>query len=281
MGTIILGYDVESASQDTSGFLEGAQALHQKHDVPWSIYVTGKTVDVCTDDLLRIKDDPLLSIGQHTYNHVLLKSIFMRPRDGKPIHGDGYEFFKQGASLETIREEIGRTQTLMQDKLGVDCRGLTGPWNYYRGLADRPDILQVLRDNGIQYCRCFGRDFRDCQPTPLREQPFFYELQGFPEILELGLQGYQDDFYWDRFDDRHYGDTYEDYLRGALLKVVENDWVWNVCSHDHATPTADVFRETKGAWLEDFIVYAKDHGARFISPETLYNEMWSGDIATG
>ena len=43
-GSVIFGYDVESASDATKGFLQGAQQLHQKHNVPWTIYVTGQTL---------------------------------------------------------------------------------------------------------------------------------------------------------------------------------------------------------------------------------------------
>lgn len=70
---------------------------------------------------------------------------------------------------------------------------------------------------GRTYCRSYRtKTFSGSAPTPattpFTEQPFFYGDQGYPDILELGVQGYQDDFYWDRFDDRRHGDTYDDYL---------------------------------------------------------------------
>ena len=43
---------------------------------------------------------------------------------------------------------------------------------------------QILQDNGIRWARTYGRDYRDCQPTPFTVQPFFYADQGFPDILE-------------------------------------------------------------------------------------------------
>ena len=217
-GSIIFGYDVESASEATKGFLQGAQQLHQKHNVPWTIYVTGQTLSARAEDIRAVMDEPLLSIGQHTFNHVLLKSIYMRPDDGKPVHGSLPNFFHQGGTLEQIQQEIHSTQNLIIDLLKIECRGLTGPWGYYRGLVDRPDILQILSDNGIKWIRTNARDYRDCQPTPFSEQPFFYTDQGFSEILELGVQGYQDDFYWDRFDDRRFGDSYQDYIFAMLEK---------------------------------------------------------------
>ena len=271
-GTIVLGYDVETASQSTAGFLAGAQLLHEKHDVPWSIYLTGVTLEKQADTIRRVSGDPLLSIGQHTYNHLLLKSVYMTPGDGKPVHNSFPNLFKPGGALEEIRVEIEKTQRLFSEQLGFPCRGLTGPWGYYRGLADRPDILQILQDNGIQWTRTYARDARDCQPTPFEVQPFFYADQGFPEILELGVQGYQDDFYWERFDDRRHGDTYQDYLFATLEEVAQNNWVWNVCSHDHGTQDQETFFQTKGQWLEDLILRAKDLGIRFVSPPELYAE---------
>jgi hypothetical protein len=91
------------------------------------------------------------------------------------------------------------------------------------------------------------------------------------------VQGYQDDSYWERFDDRRHGEAYQDYLFATLQEVAGHDWVWNLCSHDHGTPTAEAFFETKGRWLEDLLVRAKDLGIRFLSPEQLYEEMGGQD----
>ena len=271
-GTMVFGYDIETASENTVGFLEGATEMHEKHGVPWTIYLTGQTVEQCTDAIRKCMQSPLVTVAQHTYSHVLLKSVYMTPGDGKPVHGAEPNFFKEGGSLDQIREEISKAQGIIKDLLQVDCRGLTGPWCYYRGLVDRPDILQILQDNGIRWIRTNARDYRDCQPTPFTEQPFFYADQGFPEILELGVQGYQDDFYWERFDDRSHGETYQDYLFAMVDETAKNGWVWNLCSHDHRTPTKQEFwRERK--WIADLIVRARDAGLRFASPPEIYNQL--------
>ena len=271
-GTMVFGYDIETASENTVGFLEGATEMHEKHGVPWTIYLTGQTVEQCTDAIRKCMQSPLVTVAQHTYSHVLLKSVYMTPGDGKPVHGAEPNFFKEGGSLDQIRQEISKAQGIIKDLLQVDCRGLTGPWCYYRGLVDRPDILQILQDNGIRWIRTNARDYRDCQPTPFTEQPFFYADQGFPEILELGVQGYQDDFYWERFDDRSHGETYQDYLFAMVDETAKNGWVWNLCSHDHRTPTKQEFlRERK--WIADLIVRARDAGLRFASPPEIYNQL--------
>ena len=272
-GTLILGYDVETASESTAGFLRGARALHERFSAPWTIYLTGQTLERRLRDVQEVASDPLLTIAQHTYSHILLRSVHMRPGDGKPIHGEESEFHKQGASLPQIRDELEKTQALMRDLLGLECRGLTGPWAYHQGLAPRPDILQVVYESGIRWVRTNGRDSRGCNPTPFSEQPFFYDEQGYPDILELGVQGYQDDFYWERFDDRRHGSTYPDYLLATLEEVSRHDWVWNVCSHDHGTPTKEAFDATKAVWLGPLIARAKELGIRMVSPEELYSEM--------
>ena len=58
-----------------------------------------------------------------------------------------------------------------------------------------------------------------------------------------------------------------------LQKVSKKNWIFNICSHDHGTPTKEVFLKTKGKWLRDFLVRAKDLGLRFLSPDKLYEEM--------
>jgi peptidoglycan/xylan/chitin deacetylase (PgdA/CDA1 family) len=279
-GTIICGYDVESASDSTNGFLQGAEFLHNELNIPWTIYLTGKTVEKCGNEIRKMAGNPLLTIAQHTYSHMLLKSVYMTPQDGKPVHGSQPNFFIKGGSLPEIHEEITKTQNLISDVLGVECHGLTGPWGYYRGLVDRPDILQILEDNGIRWIRTNARDCYDCQPTPFTEQPFFYFDQGYPEILELGVQGYQDDYYWERFDDRRHGSSYQDYLVAMLQEVSKKQLIWNICSHDHGTPTKEVFDRSKGKWLRDFLVRAKDLGIRFMSPAKLYEEMKKPNHAT-
>ena len=279
-GTLVFGYDVEMASQDSVGFLDGAGEVHERFGVPWTIYLTGETVEKCTDAIRACMRSPLVTVAQHTYSHVLLKSVYMTPGDGRPVHGAAPNFFKAGGTLEQIGAEISNAQRVIKELLEVDCQGLTGPWGYYRGLVDRPDILQILRDNGIRWVRTNARDYRDCQPTPFSEQPFFFRDQGFPEILELGIQGYQDRFYWDRFDDRSHGDSYQDYLFAMVEETARNGWIWNLCSHDHGTATKREFAERCG-WIADLIVRAREAGLRFAAAPEIYADLNAGAPVDG
>ena len=52
---------------------------------------------------------------------------------------------------------------------------------------DLTDLLEIVHKHGFRAIRSWGRDEKDCQPTPLELKPFFYEAQGFPDILECFL----------------------------------------------------------------------------------------------
>ena len=272
-GTILVCYDVETASRHTLGFFDGAIAMHEQFDIPCTMFLTGTTMEACGDACQAADQHPLVSLGQHTYSHVLLKTIFMQPGDGKPCsHTDGLTFCNEGSDLETIRFDVTRAQQLFEKLFGRPCRGLTAPWGAYRGLLDRPDILRVLDEIGLTWIRSYARDHRDCQPTPFEVQPLFYKDQGLDDFLEIPVQGYQDDFYWERFDDRSHGPDYADYLCWAIDHVVANDLVWCVNSHDHDTETADAFEANKGVWLRAVLAKARSAGVRFMTCEALYQE---------
>ena len=273
-GTILVCYDVETASQSTLGFFDGAIAMHEQLDIPCTMFLTGTTMEAYGDACQAADQHPLIWLGQHTYNHVLLKTVYMQPGDGKPCsHTDGdATFLIEGSDLETIESDVVRAQQLYEKLFGRACHGMTAPWGYYRGLLDRPDILRVLDEIGLTWIRSYARDYRDCQPTPFEIQPFFYEDQGFGDFMEIPVQGYQDDFYWDRFDDRSHGPNYADYLAWAIEHVVANDFVWCLSSHDHATETAEAFEAIKGVWLRAALKKAMSVGARFTTCEALYQE---------
>ena len=61
-----MGYDVEAVSESTLGFLSGAQEFHRSFGLPWTKYLTDKTVEVCTDGICLFVDDLLLAVGQDT-----------------------------------------------------------------------------------------------------------------------------------------------------------------------------------------------------------------------
>jgi peptidoglycan/xylan/chitin deacetylase (PgdA/CDA1 family) len=231
VGTFLLGYDVEHQDPHvTRPFLKRAAQLHREYGVPATLFVLGETLERNTDALAELVDDPLFDIQQHTYSHTPLKTLVQQNARGTELI--------LGGSLERTREEVSRTSALLAERLGVRCMGLTGPYTYYRGLADRPDILQVLDECGIRFLRTYGRNQHDWQPVPFDVQPFWYSLQGFPEILEYGIQGWADCLLREQLGwDDHDGYLLE--LRRNLDLITERDLVWSYLQHDWSSLRGD------------------------------------------
>ena len=270
-GTIILGVDVESASAASRGYAEYGTEMFHALGVPVTYYLTGQVLEMHPKVFAALENDDLVDLQCHTYDHLLLKTVFMDLPEGIKGHDDKRHFMARGATLEQIDADLGRCVGLFEEVLGRKPRGFTGPWGYYRGLQDRPDILEIVHRHGLRHLRTFARDERDCQPVPVEWQPFFYETQGFGDVLELFVHDYQDDFYWQMFARPKPGDTYEQHLRSVARRVADADLVWSADSHDHGCETREGF-EKKGRWLRDFIAYAKDIGVRFVSAEAFYSE---------
>ncbi|UCH36262.1 MAG: polysaccharide deacetylase family protein [Armatimonadota bacterium] len=274
-GTILLGIDVESASDDSRGYAEYATEMYHDLSVPVTYYVTGRVLEMHPQVFAALEHDPLIDLQCHTYDHILLKTVFMDLPPGIAGHDDKRQYLRRGVTLEETDADLVRCGRVFQDVLGREPRGLTGPWGYYRGLQDRPDILEIVHRHGFRHLRTFARNEHDCQPVPLDWQPFFYETQGFDDVLEILVHDYQDDFYWRMFARPGPDDTYQAHLRTVARRVAQDDLVWSACSHDHGCATRQSF-EHKSTWLRDFITYAKDTGIRFTTADRYYEEALAG-----
>ncbi len=261
--TLLIGYDVESPEPDiTRAFLKKLLEVHTKYDVPWTMFVVGRTLEGSVDAFKEVAESPLADIQQHTYSHMLLKTVVIENEDGVNI-------FRSG-TLEQIEEEVRKTNELLKLHLNIDCIGLTGPYCYYRGLADRLDILEILHQNGIRFTRTYGRNEHDWQPVSFDIQPFYYEPQGFPDILEFPIQGWQDvswreKYGWDKIDE------YIASLKDNIDYVVEKKLTYSYATHDWSSirnnPDMDIIRA--------LIEYAQERGVRITSYKEYYEEMES------
>lgn len=231
-GTFLIGYDVESGNPDvTRPFLRRAQQIHEATGVPATFFLCGRTVERNVEALRPLAAHPLFDFQQHTYNHVLLKSVCIEDPQ------EGTRFFRAG-TLEQIRDEVRRTTVLLREACGVDCAGLTGPYAYYRGLTDRPDILEILWEEGIRFTRTWGRNEHDWQPVPLEVQPFYYELQGLPGMLEVPIHGWQDislrkTVGWANHQ------AFLDGVYPYMERAAEEGLVFSYCTHDHSSTRDD------------------------------------------
>ena len=148
---------------------------------------------------------------QHTFSHVPFKDIVYSPAPG--LVGT-----IPASPAPALAEELAFTSRLIRDHLGGECVGLRTPFGYYRGLRDRPDLLEIVRGAGLRYVTSWGRNQENANPTPW-VQPFDYAEEGYPDILELPFQFWLDVVWFDRhgYDT---GPAFLEALKGALRAYI-------------------------------------------------------------
>jgi len=264
MATLLIGYDVEHMDANsgiTHKFLEVAPKLHRELEAPCTFFVCGRTLEANLNRFKKVfaEYSDMIDFQQHTYSHVLLKTVFRENQDGVTV-------FK-GGTLEKIREEVAKSSALLKGALEIDCIGITGPYGYYRGLADRPDILDILHELGIRFTRTYARNEQDWQPVPFEIQPFWYQAQGFPDIFEFPVQGWQDCILRGKlgWKDR---DGYLNYLKSSLEYIAEHNLVWGYATHDWSSITED-----SEMWItRNMIEYAQKLGIKLTNYAQYYYE---------
>ena len=272
MARILIGYDVEIRGPwkkafsrnpvSTALFLEAAKKLHEELSLPCTFFICGATLEENLPIFRALVGHPLIELAQHTYSHILLKTIVIEKEGTTDLH--------LGASLEQIKEEVNRTQEIFRQELGMECRGLTGPWGYYRGLKDRPDILEILAEAGIKFLRTDARNEKDYQPVPFENQPYFYALQGFPDLLEFPVQGWQDTYLrencgWDNI----VGFIRE--IKKGVDYIARGDLIWDYCQHDWTS----IVNDPQMSIIRELAVYAQERGVKFDQYSSVYEEFIS------
>ena len=275
-GTMLLGYDVESQEKregTTERFLERARELHNRLNVPATLFIVGRTLEQNVAEFQSIAQDPLFDLQQHTYSHQLLKTVHID--DGKTVR------VVLGVSPQKARSEVHKAGELLKDHLGVDCMGLTGPWTYYRGLRDRPELVEMVWNEGIRFVRTDGRNEKDWHPVSLDLQPYWYDEFEFwrprnektapsamPAVLEIPTHGWhdcvirEDVLGWEDLD------GWVESMKPYIDRAAAEDLVFSYCQHDHSSIREDP--EMSGT--ERYIEYALEKGLRFKTCKAYYEE---------
>ena len=266
MATFLLGYDVEhNAPAVTRHFLATARRVHEDLNAPCSLFIVGRTLRQSPDAFRALLDHPLFDLQQHTETHLLLKTVYQE-------NADGVQVFR-GGSPEEVRADVAAAQATFAEFLGFRPIGLTGPYNYYRGLCDRPDLVQIVYDEGIRFLRTWGRDAHDWQPVPYFA-PFPLTALGFPDVWEFGVHGWQDvlrrrELGWENLD------GYFARMCDDIDRVVAADGVFSYCQHDW-TSTRD---DPDMTLTRRILQYAHDRGMRIAAYAPLYAELSSAVVA--
>lgn len=177
-GILLLGYDTEYV-EDPEYSLRAVKAItevHMKHSAPATFFIVGKLLEVKGEDFEKVLDKDLFDIQSHTYSHQILKD---------------HKMVGKRPGLEVIDFEIKRAKELIKSTFGREAIGLRGPVGYYQGLQGQREVLEIIWKNGIRFVSTDGCGIYDTFPAPFN-QPYWYENNGFPGILEIPSQGWHE-----------------------------------------------------------------------------------------
>jgi peptidoglycan/xylan/chitin deacetylase (PgdA/CDA1 family) len=287
LATLLIGYDTESAAvgeglarfvgpdvphyyaaldpDTTRRGVALLAALHEELEAPCTFFVCGRTLLHALDAFEPLAASPLFDIQQHTYSHVVFRDV---------------RYLAEGAEQEAVlpetpqvalREELRFTSELIHKYLGRECVGLRTPFGYYGGLRGRPDLLEIVHETGHRFVTSWGRNEKNGNPTPW-VQPFAYEEEGFPDLLEIPFQFWLDGIW---FDVNGYGEgrAFRRALEGAVDEIAEQDLVFATAFHEWVAVEAN---EEGTGWIRGLIERARKRGVEI----TTYADYWARSAAT-
>jgi peptidoglycan/xylan/chitin deacetylase (PgdA/CDA1 family) len=259
-GTMCIGYDVEAGNPKTTRlFLDAMVKVHESRGAPCTHFIRGQTLEKNARQIKELAGNPLFDLQQHTYSHLIFKRI-------EADTGKTHEVYGNDEPIEAIKADVEKANLIFRKKLGFSPAGLTTPYAFYRGLLDRPDILKALHDAGVRFLRSWGRNEKGYTPVPLDVQPFFYDGQGFPDMLECPVNGWQDciwrtDNGWKaRWDQAFIADLDQVASRGDYIALCQHDW-------------SSIQEDPEMAMTAAIIDHARGAGVRIVSYKTFYEEM--------
>ncbi len=226
---VLIGYLAVSPQAERPGvlspFLMRVAQLHREREFPFTLFVRGKLIEPLQADFQRVRDlcGELVDFEQAAWDGRPLKTVCRENHRGVKVVPAG--------DVEACMAGIARTMDAMDRVLGERPPGLAAPLGYYRGLSDRPDLLYRLHALGVRFVRSWTRNARDWSPVPFETQPFFYEPQGFAEMLEIPGQG---EFAIEECEAglRRNGERFLHHVQKDLDYVTAKKLTWSLVQHD-------------------------------------------------
>jgi len=170
----IAAYDTESPA--CLGACRKIVAMHRRHEMPATFFITGKTLEADAAEYRDLLGDPLFEVASHTYSHGILRE---------------HPFCGQAVSAQQARDEVILGKAAVEKVFERPCAGLRPGCGFSDGLRGAPDLVQLVRRAGFRYVSslAWGPDYS--MPAPLT-QPFSYARQDAPDLWELPGHGWHD-----------------------------------------------------------------------------------------
>ena len=163
----LAGYDTEQPL-----CVEAVRALvgiHRRMRIPATFFLVGILVEHNQKELRDLLSDDLFEIASHTYTHCHLESV----------------------SPDTVRDQLRRTQGLLQEVFGCSPLGFRTPGGLVRGYREDPERLAVFVEMGFEYVSSQGWGVGRTMPAPIVPS-YSYAIQGFPQLVEIPFHGWHE-----------------------------------------------------------------------------------------
>jgi hypothetical protein len=112
-------------------------------------FAVGRTLEQEDVDWLKDLARAGHPIGNHTYDHVNIKAT--KPQDIQYRFQRCPWLIEGKKPAEVIEDNIRLTTTALKTRLGVPPTGFRTPGGFNNGLADRPDLQQMLAGQGFRW----------------------------------------------------------------------------------------------------------------------------------
>ena len=148
-GMMEWNYEKGNLNQPTKDYVREACRRVKAKGGALHCFVLGCTFEQKNIDWLREIVAEGHPISNHTYDHVMVTA--RRKKDLQYRYRRAPWLIHGKTVREVIVENLRMTNMAMKRRLGVESVGFRTPYGFPDGLADRPDVQQLLLDEGFQW----------------------------------------------------------------------------------------------------------------------------------
>jgi peptidoglycan/xylan/chitin deacetylase (PgdA/CDA1 family) len=142
-------YEKGNLNAETKKYALEACRRVKRHGGVLHCFVVGRVLEQENVDWLKEIIQAGHPLGNHTYDHVNVSAT--KPEDIQFRFRRAPWLIQGQTPQQVIAENIRLTTVAMKQRLGVDPAGFRTPGGFANGLADRPDIQQMVLDLGFAW----------------------------------------------------------------------------------------------------------------------------------
>ncbi len=142
-------YEKGNLNDETKLYTVEACRRVKAHGGVLHCFVVGRVLEQPNVDWLKEIVQAGHPLGNHTYDHVNVTAT--KPEDIQFRFRRSPWLIDGRSPAEVIRENIRLTSVALKTRIGIDAAGFRTPGGFATGLADRPDIQQMILDLGFSW----------------------------------------------------------------------------------------------------------------------------------